>query len=104
MADQAADQQRKRCQRDKSADEPAGSSCQEANTGKRQKLNGGGGASPPEFYIALREELNKRPFDPVASDKSDIQEELRSGSSVMVLESTPAGGVIVEPYCALDKN
>jgi hypothetical protein len=43
-----------------------------------------------EFYKALEEELNEKPFNPVATDKSDIEEELRSGSSVLVLESTPS--------------
>ena len=55
----------------------------------RQKRNGGRGPKPAEFYIALEEELNKRPFNPVAVDKSDIEEELQSGSSILVLESTP---------------
>lgn len=104
MANQAADQQCKRRQRNKSADKPVSSSCQEANTEKRQKLNGEGGASPSKFYIALREELNKRPFNSVAFDKSDIQEELQSRSSVLMLKSTSAEEVIVEPYCASDKS
>jgi hypothetical protein len=42
----------------------------------RQKRNGGRGPKPAEFYIALEEELSKRPFNPVAVDKSDIEEEL----------------------------
>jgi hypothetical protein len=88
VANQAGDQQRKRRQKDTSTDESAGSRCQEANTRKRQKLNGGRGPKPMEFYKALEEELNEKPFDPVAIDKSDIEEELRSGSSVLVLEST----------------
>jgi len=39
----------------------------------------------------MREELNAKPSDPVATDKSDIEQELRSGSSsIQVLESTPS--------------
>jgi hypothetical protein len=79
MADQAANQQCKRRQRDKSADESAGSSCREENTRKRQKRNGGRSPKPAEFYIALEEELNKRSFNLVAVDKSDIERSFGRG-------------------------
>jgi len=79
MADQAADQQHKRSRKDKSTDESADSSCGEENTRKR--------LTRAELLLDL-EELDKTPFDPVAFDKSDIEKQLRSGSSILVLERT----------------
>jgi hypothetical protein len=38
----------------------------------------------------MRAELNAKPFDSVATDQSDVENELRSGSSILVLESTPS--------------
>jgi hypothetical protein len=83
LADQATNQQHKRHRNENSAEETASS-----NTRKKQKHEG----SPKsvEFYKALEEELNVKSFDPVAMDKTDIKGELRSGSSILVLESTPS--------------
>lgn len=84
------DQQHKRHRKENSAEKAASSSYQEANTKKRQKHNGEGGPKSAEFYKALEEELNAKSFDPVTTDKSGIEEELQSGSSILVLESTPS--------------
>ncbi|KFY48589.1 hypothetical protein V495_01207 [Pseudogymnoascus sp. VKM F-4514 (FW-929)] len=62
MANEASNQRRKRCLADESADQSATSLCQE----------------------------DAKPSDPVATDKSDVEQELRSGSSILVLESTPS--------------
>jgi hypothetical protein len=117
MADEASDQHHKRHCADKSADQSVSSSCQEVRTRKRQerdrslspksaeiyealvgemnsrkgqKRNRGGSPKSAEWYKAMEEELNAKPSDPVATDKSDIEQELRSGSSILVLESTPS--------------
>jgi hypothetical protein len=90
MADQAPDQQHRRHWKKNSAEEAASSSYQEANTRKRQKHNGECGPKSAEFYKALEEELNAKSFNLVATDKSDIEEELQLGSSILVLESTPS--------------
>jgi hypothetical protein len=83
LANQATNQQHKRHRKENSAEEAASS-----NTRKRQKHEGG--PKSAEFYEALEEELNAKSFDPVATDKTDIEGELRSGSSILVLESTPS--------------
>jgi len=54
MADQAADQQRKRRQRDKSADEAAGSKCQEVKTGKRPECSRGHPRRPSRPFLSSR--------------------------------------------------
>lgn len=54
------------------------------NRRKRQRLNKVGS------YKAMAKELNAKPSDLVATDKSDIKQDLRSGSSILVLESTPS--------------
>ena len=36
----------------------------------------------------MRVELNAKPFDPLTTDQSDVENELQSGSSILVLEST----------------
>ncbi len=117
MADEASNQRHKRCLADESADQSA-TWCQEVrtrnrperdqrmspkkvaeivetlvealNNRKRQKLNKVGSSRSPEWYKAMAKELNAKPSDPVATDKSDIEQELRSGSSILVLESTPS--------------
>ncbi|ELR03560.1 hypothetical protein GMDG_06218 [Pseudogymnoascus destructans 20631-21] len=60
------------------------------NKRKRQRLNKVGSSRSPEWYKAMVKELNAKPSDPVATDKSDIEQKLRSGSSILVLESTPS--------------
>jgi hypothetical protein len=60
------------------------------NTRKRQKRNQGGSSKPAGWYAALIKEIDAKPFDPVATDKSDIKQELWSESSILVLESTPS--------------
>jgi hypothetical protein len=60
------------------------------NKRKRQRLNKVGISRPAGWYKALADEWDAKPSDPVATDKSDIERELRSGSSILVLESTPS--------------
>ncbi|KFZ00165.1 hypothetical protein V500_01153 [Pseudogymnoascus sp. VKM F-4518 (FW-2643)] len=112
MADEASNQRRKRCLADESADQSPTSWCQEVHTRNRperdqrmspkkvaeivetlvEALNKRKRQSSrsPEWYKAMAKELNAKPSDPVATDKSDIEQELRSGSSILVLESTPS--------------
>jgi hypothetical protein len=117
MADEASDQRHKRHHADDFADQLVSSSCQEVrtrnrqkrdrsmspksaevyqtlvealNTRKRQRRNKGGSSKSAEWYKAMADELNAKPSDPVATDKSDIEQELLSGSSILVLESTPS--------------
>jgi hypothetical protein len=60
------------------------------NKRKRQRLNKVGSSRSPEWYKAMAKELIAKPSDPVATDKSDIEQELRSGSSILVLKSIPS--------------
>ncbi|KFX96303.1 hypothetical protein O988_05384 [Pseudogymnoascus sp. VKM F-3808] len=118
MADEASNQRRKRCLADESADQSPTSWCQEVRTRnrpegdhrmspkkvaaivetlvealnkrKRQKLNKVGISRPAGWYKALADEWDAKPSDPMATDKSDIEQELRSGSSILVLEHTPS--------------
>lgn len=90
MADQAASLQGKKCQKVKNTDKSPGSSYEDANTRRKPKLKDGRGPKSPEFYEALIKELNEKTFDKAAIDKNHIAEELRSGSSVLVLERTPS--------------
>ncbi|KFY02909.1 hypothetical protein V490_00367 [Pseudogymnoascus sp. VKM F-3557] len=60
------------------------------NKRKRQRLIKVGSSRPAGWYKALADEWDAKPSDPVATDKSDIEQELRSGSSILVLESTPS--------------
>ena len=118
MADEASNQRHKRCHADESADQLATSPCQEVRTRnrpgqdqrmsskklaevvktlvetlnkrKRQRLNKVGSSRPAEWYKAMAKELNAKPYDPDATDKSDIEQWLQSGSSILVLKSTPS--------------
>jgi hypothetical protein len=87
MADQAADQQHKRSRKDMSTDESADSTCGEENTRKRNTKKR---LTCAELYFDLEEEQDETLSDPVAVDKSDIEEQLRSGSSILVIERTPS--------------
>ncbi|KFZ19985.1 hypothetical protein V501_00365 [Pseudogymnoascus sp. VKM F-4519 (FW-2642)] len=112
MADEASNQRLKRCLADESADQSPTSWCQGVRTRNRperdqrmspkkvaeivetlvEALNKRKRQSSrsPEWYKAMAKELNAKPSDPVATDKSDIEQKLRSGSSILVLESTPS--------------
>ena len=58
------------------------------NRRKKQKRNQGRSPKSTEWYRAMRVELNAKPFDPLTTDQSDVENELQSGSSILVLEST----------------
>ncbi|KAL5344674.1 hypothetical protein ACLOAV_010366 [Pseudogymnoascus australis] len=94
MADEASNQRHKQCHADESSDQLASSRDQgmspklaevvetlvEAlNKRKRQRLNKVGSLKPPGWYAALAEEIDAKPSDPVATDKSDIEQELGQG-------------------------
>ncbi|KFX89068.1 hypothetical protein O988_08769, partial [Pseudogymnoascus sp. VKM F-3808] len=111
MANEASNQRHKRCLADESADQSPTSWCQEVRTRnrperdqrmspkkvaeivetlvealnrrKRQRLNKVGSSRSSEWYKAMAKELNAKPSDPVATDKSDIEQKLRSGSSIL---------------------
>lgn len=55
----------------------------------KQKRNQGGSPKSMEWYRPMRAELNAKPFDPIATDQGDVENELQSGLSILVLESTP---------------
>lgn len=90
MLNTATGQPLKRLRDYESADISAGSNYQDALTW--QKHSGGGVSSFAESHQRMKEELGVKPFDPVATDKVNIEEELRSGSSVLILERTQDGG------------
>ena len=90
MADEASNQRHKRCHADESADQLASSRdpgmspklaevaetlVETLNKKKRQRLNKAGSSKAPGWYAALAEEIDAKPSDPVATDKSDIEQE-----------------------------
>ncbi|KFY29138.1 hypothetical protein V493_02527 [Pseudogymnoascus sp. VKM F-4281 (FW-2241)] len=108
MADEPSNQRYKRCLANESAYQSATSRCQEVhrenrlerdqrmspkkvaevvetlvealNKRKRQRLNKVGTSRPAGWLKALADEWDAKPSDPVATDKSDIERELRHWS------------------------